>query len=435
MSPLTIGMIGAGALLVLIAVRVPIAVALGSVSLLGIWAVRGMDAMLGAARSMPYDFIAKWELSAVPMFLLMGAVAYHSGLTAGLYRVARLWLSRLPGGLAVATNFASAGFAAASGSSLATAAAMGRLAIPEMTRYRYDPGLSTGVVAAAGTLGSLIPPSILMVLYGMFASQPISKLLIAGILPGLLTAVVYATMIIGRCMLNPKLAPPIEEKVTWGERLRALAEVWQLPVLILGVVGSIYSGLASATEAAALGSFFAILVAILSGSMTSKVMRDSLVETLQSTASIFFIGLGAIFFTRFLAFCGVPQFMGSLAQDFAVDPVLMIIAVSVVYLILGMFLDPLGLMLLTLPVFLPFFEAANMNLIWVGVLVVKYIEIGLITPPVGLNAFVVKGVVGNAISLTTIFRGLLWFIGAEIVILVILISFPEISLFLPNMMD
>jgi tripartite ATP-independent transporter DctM subunit len=434
MTPLEVGFWALGVLLVLLALRVPIGVVLGVVSLGGIWVLMGERAAVGVARSMAYEFVAKWELSAIPMFLLMGSIAYHSGLTRGLFECARLWLSRLPGGLAVATNYAAAGFSAASGSSLATSAAMARLAVPEMLRYRYDPALATSVVAASGTIGALIPPSIPFVLYGMFTGQSIGKLLMAGILPGILTAVIYGFMIIGRCWLNPALAPRIEEEITWSDRFRALKAIAPLPLLILAVIGSMYSGLATATEAAAFGAFASILIAFALGGMTWQVLVRSLGETLRSTGTIFLIGIGAILFSRFLAFASIPQFMGQLAQEFAYDPLLLLLIVSAVYLVLGMFLDPMGLLLLTLPIFLPFFQAANLDLIWMVVIVVKFIEISLITPPVGLNAFVVRGVVGDKVPLGTIFRGLVWFLLAEFIIVILLVAFPQISLLIPNSM-
>jgi len=434
MSNLAIAVGAIVILLVLIGLRVPIGLALGAVSLIGLMMVRSTEAALGIFSDLPFEFGANWSLSAVPMFLLMGSVAFHTGLTGSLFKAARLWLSGLPGGLAVATNFASAGFAAASGSSLATAAAMGRLAIPEMLKMRYDPALATGVVAAAGTLGSLIPPSILFVLYGWFTETSIGALLLAGLLPGLLTAFVYAALIIGRCMINPSLAPPVRDIVTWGERIRVLGEIWPIPLLVLGVIGGIYSGLATATEAAALGAVVAILIALFRGRLTWLAFRTSVVESLESTASIFFVAIGALLLTRLLALAGLPTVMAEAVGALGIDPLMLIIGISVVYLILGCFLDPLGLMLLTLPVFQPMFEAANLDMIWVGVIVVKYIEIGLLTPPIGLNAYVVKGVVGDAVPLTTIFRGLAWFIAAEAVIMVLLISFPQISTWLPSQM-
>ncbi|MGN6287083.1 MAG: TRAP transporter large permease [Afipia sp.] len=434
MTPLMIGFSGILVLFVLLALRVPIAVALGAVSLVGIGFIRGFDAVYGAARSMPYAFVAKWELSSIPMFLLMGSIAYYSGLTSSLFKTMRMWFAWLPGGLAVATNFGCAGFAAASGSSMATAASMGRLTLPEMERYGYHPGLATGVVAAAGTLGSLIPPSIMMIIFGMMTETSIGKLFIAGILPGILTAVVYAVMIVARCSVNPGLAPPLKEKITWGERFAALAGTWQLPVLILIVVVSLYSGLATTTEAAAVGAFAALVMAAMNRTLTWTVIRSAMTDSLKSTATILFISFGAIFFSRFLTFCGLPQYMAGLAGTMADSPLLLLLFVGMIYLVLGMFLDPLGLLLLTVPIFLPFFEAAGYEKVWMGIMVIKFIEIGLITPPVGLNAFVVKGIVGDKISLGTIFRGLTWFMAAEAVVVVLLTVFPQIVMVLPNRM-
>lgn len=368
------------------------------------------------------------------MFLLMGAAAYHTGLTNSLYKAARIWLNGVPGGLAVASNFASAGFAAASGSSMATAAAMGRLAIPEMLRFNYDKGLATGTIAAAGTLGALIPPSITFVVYGWFTEQPIGLLLVAGILPGLLTAVVYCAMIVIRCSLNPKLAPPANFEVSWQLRLDALKEVWPLPLLVLGVIGGIYGGIATPTEAGAVGAFLAFVVGGMKSNLSRKAIIDSFGEALRTTSSIFLVAIGALLLTRFLAMAGIPRFMGGFVEEIGLNVMLLVLAMTLIYIILGMFLDPLGLMLLTLPIFLPIFEVLEVNLIWIGVLVVKLIEIGLLTPPVGLNAYVVKGVVGDTVPLSTIFRGLTWFLVCEAIITALLIGFPQISLFLPGLM-
>ncbi|MZR30687.1 TRAP transporter large permease [Sneathiella litorea] len=435
MTSLEIGLAGIGVLFLLLALRVPIGVVLGVVSLGGIYLLLGERATIGVARSMAYEFVAKWELSAIPLFLLMGSIAFHSGLTHGLFECARLWLSRLPGGLAVATNYAAAGFSAATGSSLATSAAMARLAVPEMLRRGYDPTLATSVVAASGTIGSMIPPSIPFVLFGMFAGVSISKLLLAGILPGILTAFVYGMMIIFRCWMKPSLAPASKEDISWRMRLRALREIAPLPLLIFAVMGSMYSGLATATEAAGFGAFASIIIAMYMKTMTREVLYKSIFETLASTGTIFFIGIGAALFSRFLAFAGLPQLIGSMAEEFTYDPMLLLMIVPLVYLLLGMFLDPMGLLLLTIPIFLPFFQAAGFDLIWMGVLVVKFIEISLITPPVGLSAFVVRGVVGDTVPLGKIFRGLTWFLLAEVIIVALLITFPEISLVIPNAMD
>jgi len=435
LSNLEIGVAGVVAVLALIAARVPIGVALGGVSLLGILAIRGSDVAAGVAKTTLFEFAASWSLSAVPMFLLMGAIAHHSGISVALFRAARLWLAALPGGLAVAANFACAAFSAASGSSLATAAAMGRISYPEMRRSGYDPGLATGVVAAAGTLGSLIPPSILMVLFGIFAETSVSKLLIAGILPGLLTAGVYAVMIVGRCALNPALAPRVRGEEPRAERVRALGEIWPILLLIAGIIGGIYGGIFTATEAGAVGAFLSAAIAALQRRLTWRMFRESVREALVSAAKIFFVALGAVLMTRFFAFSGIPHALGEILTSLDLSPILLVLGSSLVYLLLGMFLEPLGLLLITLPLLLPMFEALGVDMIWMGVLVIKYLEIGLLTPPVGLNVYVVKSVVGDEVPLTTIFRGVLWFLACEVVIVGLLIAFPEISLVLPNLMD
>lgn len=435
MSGIALGAFAIVVLLILLALRVPIAIALGGVAVGGILILRGPEAALGVLTTQPYGFIAHWTLSAVPMFLLMGSVAYHAGLTQSLYRAARVWLSWLPGGLAVASTMACAGFAAASGSSVATASAMGRIAIPEMMRYRYDPGLATGSVAAAGTLGSLIPPSILMVIFAIFAEVSVSKALMAGILPGLLSALMFVLMIVIRCIRNPSLGPAVSERVTWAERIGVLRDVWPLPLLILGVIGGIYSGTFTSTEAAAGGAFLAFVIAASQRRLTFGVLKAAVIESLTGTAAIFFIAVGGVLLSRFMAFSGLPTFMGEWMEQFAVNKYLFIVVVSVIFVVLGCFLDSIGLMLLTIPILLPMLDAMDVNLIWFGVLVIKYLEIGLVTPPVGMNVYVIKAVVGDKIPLETIFRGIGWFVLTDVITLAFLIAFPEISLFIPSLMD
>jgi len=435
MDSISLAFLCLAGMIALMAIRMPIAVALGLTSFVGIWVLKGLDTSLRVVGSTPFEFSASWNLSAIPMFLLMGGIAFRGGLTSSLFDAARLWLARLPGGLAVAANFASAMFAAASGSSVATAAAMGRLAIPEMLRFRYDPALATGTVAAAGTLGSMIPPSIAFVIFGWYTETPIGKLLIAGILPGMLNAALFAAFIITYCVLKPDAAPPPDDRPTLREKFAVLGKVWPIPALILCVIGGIYSGLTTATEAAAFGAFCAIVIAGLRGGLNRQAFRDSLIDTLHSGASIFLIAVSAVLLTRFLALAGLPQFMGDMVNTLELGPLGVIVFMAVIYLILGCFLDPIGIMLITLPILLPMWKAAGLDLIWMGVLVVMLLEIGLLTPPVGLNAFVIKSVVGDAVSLSTIFRGLLWFIAIDIVVVILLIAFPQISLYLPNLLE
>jgi len=421
-------------LLFLIAMRMPVGFALMLVSMVGIAQLKSWEIAIGMLKTEPFDFAAHWSFSAIPMFLLMGAVAHHSGISTALFTAARLWLGFLPGGLAVAANFACAGFAAASGSSTATAAAMGRISVPEMTKAGYDPGLSTGTVASAGTLGAMIPPSIAFVLYGIFAEVSISKLFIAGILPGLMTALIYAAMIMIRCKINPKLGPPNPEYISWAEKLDSLREVWPLLALILTIIGGLYSGLVTPTEAGAFGAFVSFAVAIFQRRMNWNIFKESVFEALGGTARIFWVAIGAVLLTRFLAMTGAQGYLTEVVGSWAADPMLLVLASSLIYIVLGMFLDPLGLLLLTLPLLLPMFESLGLDLIWFGVLVVKYIEIGLLTPPVGLNVYVIKSVVGPDISLETIFKGVAWFLVCEVIVVLLLVAFPSISLYLPSLM-
>lgn len=435
MSNLFIGFSGIGLMLALLVVRVPIGVSLSVVSIGGIWLMRGERAAFGALGEVPYDFSASWTLSAVPMFLLMGILAQQSGMAKSVFHAARVLIGFVPGGLAIATNMAAAAFAAVSGSTLATTAAMGRLAIPEMLRHNYDKALATSVVAAAGTLGALIPPSVAFVLYGWMSQQSVSKLLIAGILPGLLTAAVYCAMIFYRVWHNPDLAPMPDETFSRQEKWKAIAEVWPLPVVIICVVVGIYTGATTPTEAGAAAAAITLLVATMRGQMSWAALGQSLVDASKTTAMLFFIVIGTVLFTKFLALSGVPRFVAAGIEAAAVSPMLVMLAICVLYLVLGMFLEGIGILLISLPILLPIATAVGFDLIWFGVIVVKFVEIGLLTPPVGLNAFVVKSVVGDKVPLGAIFRGLVWFLGAEVVIMALLIGFPQISLFLPSFLD
>lgn len=432
MDGLWIGAGGFALVLVLVALEFPVGIALGLVGAAGIYWQIGLRPMVSILDSTPFEFAASWSLSAIPLFLLMGSIIQRSGLATKIYHSARLWMGRLPGGLAVATNVAAAGFAAMSGSSMATAAAMARLSVPEMLRSGYDRKLAAGCVASAGTLGALIPPSLLMILYAIFAEVSIAKMLVAGILPGLLTLVVYVAMIMIRSIANPKLAPGLDIRSTRQERWASLVPIWPLPIIFFGVLGGIYGGIVTATEAAALGVLLSLLAAAMAGGLSWGLIKGSVLETLTSTARIFFIAIGAIIFTKFLALTGISSTLATTFSEFSDNYLLLVLAASLLFLLLGMFLDPLGVMLISLPVILPVFQAVGADLIWLGVIVVKYIEIGLLTPPVGLNVYVVKSALGDSVPLGDIFRGVVWFLVCEVIIMALLIGFPEISLFLPS---
>lgn len=428
MSNIEIGGIALVLSIVLIGFRLHVGVALALSAIGGMIAIIGTRGTMGVLKSTPYEFSASWELSAIPMFILMGNVAYHTGMTDALFRAARLWLGRLPGGLAVASNFASAGFAAASGSSLATVMSIGKIGIPEMLRYKYNPGMAGGVIAAAGNLGSLIPPSILLVLYGIFAEQSITSLFTAAIVPGILTALVFAAMIMIRCWLNPSLAPVPDEQPSLREKMEVLIHIWPLPLLVIGVMGSLYSGLTTATEAGALGAFIAFVIALVQGKLNRGAIRRALLETVYTSGSLFFIAMGAILMTRLMAFSGLPGYLSGQFTAADLSPVLLVVIVCLIYLVLGCVMDSMGMMLLTLPVMIPLFNAAGFDMIWFGIIVVKFVEIGMITPPLGINVFAVKTIMPDT-PLGVLFRGVSWFLLCEIIVVALLCLFPIIVTF------
>lgn len=434
MSDIELSFLALGVLLLLLFLRVPIAVALGLVSFFGIWVVLGLKTAVGIISAIPHEVVANWTLTSVPMFLLMGYVCHHAKLTHGLFEAARLWLSPLPGGLAIASIGAGAGFSAVTGSSVACAAAIGRIAIPEMVKSGYDKRLAAGACAAAGTIGSMIPPSILLLLYGIFVEAPIGPLFLAGFLPGILTALMYCAVIVLAVKVNPAIAPKTGMGATWGQRLLVLRHTTPTLLLIFGVFGGLLSGVFTPTEAGAVGAALALVIALGMRTLTWDTLKQALGETLHSTAAIFVIAIGAHLLTRFLALAGFTDFLGGFVDDAGIEPLVLMLMVCAAYLVLGMFLDPLGIMLLTLPIFMPLIDGAGINLIWFGILIVKLLEIGLITPPVGLNVFVIKGVVGNLVSTEAIFRGILWFLAADIVTLALLVLIPDISLILPRLL-
>ncbi|MCA0043379.1 TRAP transporter large permease [Celeribacter litoreus] len=434
MTPAETGFAGIAILLLLILIRVPIGISLITVSFTGLWVLVGPSAAWGSLGLIPYSFAAHWQLSSVPMFVLMGFVCFHAGLTKGLFDAARLWLAKLPGGLAIAAVFGATGFAAVTGSSLACSAAMGRIAVPEMMKSRYDAALATGSVAAAGTIGALIPPSILLILYGIIAQVPVGALFLGGVGVGVLTSVAYISVIMIRVLLKPELAPKSDEDASWAARFRALADIWPVLLLMLGVFGGLFSGLFTPTEAGAVGASLSVIIAFVKRTLTWKRMWDSLYETLMVSASIFIIAIGANMLTRFIAFSGSGDALADLVASLEANRYVLLLGITIVYLLLGMFLDPIGAMLLTLPILLPILKDTGYDLLWFGVLLAKYLEIGMITPPIGLNVFVLKGVVGDKISLGTIFKGVAWFLVADLFIVLGVIMFPGIVTYLPSLL-
>ncbi len=429
-----VGVIGVAIALLLVFLRVPIGIAMGIVGIGGIAALTSWNAAFGIAKVIPYELIGDWNLSAVPMFLLMGYVASATGLTNGLFSSARIFLGRIPGSLASSTVLASAFFASASGSSVATAAAFSRISIPEMLKAKYDPALATGCVAIAGTLGSLIPPSILMIIFGIMADVSISRLFMAGVVPGILSAVVFIAYITIRTSLNPKLAPLDHTVYTRAEKIAAIKDVWPLPVLIVGVLGGIFSGAFTATEAGAIGAAIACTIAWFRRSLNSITFRKAIVDTAEGTAAIFIIVVGAAIFSRYMSYSQLPAAMAQWLTSVTDSQLTMVLAIAVIYLILGCVLESVSIMLLTMPLLLPILTHMNVDLVWFGIIVIKLLEIGLCTPPVGMNVYVIKSSMGDRVQLGTIFRGVAGFIVVDMFTLGLLIAFPQISLWLPNLL-
>ncbi len=419
--------------LLLIAINIPIGISLGLVAFAGIVHMLSEQAAFSLLVSAPFNLIGNWNFSAVPMFLLMGFVCTDARLTEGLFRFLRIILCKLPGNLAISSVGACALFAAASGSSVATSSAMAKIATPEMLKYRYDQGLATGVIAASGTLGSLIPPSILMIIIGVTANIPIGALFIAGIIPGILSGLMYTAMIITRTVLNPQLAPASEDSFSLAAFTGSLKEIWPLPTLILIVIGGIFFGIFSPTAAGSVGAFFSIVIAFMKGSYSLSLLKSSAIKTLDGTATIFVIMIGTDLLTRMLAISGLPDLLTESIISHDLSVIAFIFAVGVVYVILGMFIDSIGILLLTLPLIVPIMVTMEINMIWAGILLIKMLEIGMMTPPVGLNVYVIKASVGDEVSLHTIFKGVAWFILTDLVTLTILVAFPIIALYLPGL--
>ena len=363
MSDVQIGFSGLAILVVLIAIRVPIGIALISVSFGGLWHLMGWNVAWGSLGIIPYQFATNWVLSSVPMFLLLGFVCYHTQLTQGMFRAARMWLSGMPGGLAIAAVFGSAGFAAVSGSSVACSAAMGRIAVPEMIRYKYHPELATGTVAVAGTIGALIPPSIIMILYGIIAQESISGLFLGGISAGILTAAGYIVVILVRVKLNPSLAPDTNESFPLKDKIWALKDTWPVILIMIGIFGGLFGGVFTPTEAGAVGAFLSMVVAVIKRSMTWERFRNAILETLLTTAALLIIAVGASLLTRFLALSGAGDYLSELIIGMDAGVVMILIVIVLIYILLGMFLEPIGAMLLTLPIVLPIIDNAGLNLL------------------------------------------------------------------------
>jgi C4-dicarboxylate transporter, DctM subunit len=442
MDASTIGLIAMGMVILLLALRVPIAFVLAGVATVGtfmIYALRSGSFMperaINPTSSMVvnsfFELIHSYDLSMIPLFVALGNIAYHTGITTRIYDAANVWLRGVPGGVSVASLIGCGGFSAISGSSIACASTMGRICVPEMLRLGYNPKLATASVAAGGTLGSLIPPSVLFILYGIFTETSISRLFLAGILPGLLTLLGYIIVVMWWTSRDPSAAPVDPRPLPKGARLRAAISAWPAAVLFLVIIGGIYGGIFTATEAAAISVVLTILIGLFEGSLTLPRMWVAIRESLVQTSAIFLIAASAKIFVSFIALTGTAGMVAQWVADAGLSTLVLMLAISLLYIVLGMFLDPVGIIVLTLPFVIPLIDHMGMDLIWFGVIVVKLLEIGLITPPVGLNVFVIGNVVGRGVKIDHIFAGVSRFIAMDFVVLAILIMVPAISTVIP----
>ena len=427
----TLGIIIICALIILLFSKTLISSALALVGFLGMAFLSGVKSGLGLMGTIPYSTTANYSMCVVPFFLLMGVLAYHAGVSRSLYQSAYKWLGQLRGGLAMATVTACGGFAAVSGSSLATAATMGTVALPEMKRYRYAPTLAVGSVAAGGTIGILIPPSTMLIIYGILTEQSISKLFFAGFLPGVLSVIYYLTVIYILTLRNPSLGPP-GARVSWGDRLMSLKDTWLVIALFLLIMGGLYTGIFTPTEAGAVGASAVLGISLLNRKMTWPNLLSSLLETGETTAMVFAVLIGTTIFGRLLSATQLPMELASFVVGLPVPPWVVLATIIAFYFVFGCIMGTLPLIVLTVPIFFPVIQALGYDPIWFGIVIVMVSEIGLITPPVGMNVFIIKGVAKD-VPLSTIFRGIFPFLGADIARLVTIIIFPQIALFLPNL--
>lgn len=432
LTPITVGYLGIGGLLVFLLLGMPIAFASLVVGFAGLVAMRGFDAAMSVLGGTPYATLSSYSMGVVPMFVIMGYFAYHAGITRQMYDAARNWVGHYPGGLAVATIAGCTGFAAVSGSSAATAAVMARIALPEMRRYGYPAHVSAGAVAAGGTLSSMIPPSVILVVYAITVEQSVRSLLLAGMIPGLVCAAIFMLYIIVRSHFNPALGPPAP-KVAWAERLRSLRGLWGILTLIAVVLGGTYTGVFTATEAGAAGAFGALVLALAARGLDWPKFRSALMETGRTTFMLFALIVGIAVFVRFLSFTGLPQMLVRLATESTATPLVILLLILFVFMILGMFMEPMGMMMLTLPFVFPVIVALGYDPIWFGIIFVKMAEMCMLTPPIGMNCFVVAAV-DKETPLAEVFRGIMPYWTMDIVTVGLLIAFPSIALFLPRLM-
>jgi C4-dicarboxylate transporter, DctM subunit len=431
-SPIMIGWIGLLVLFAVMATGIPIGLAMALVGFIGYVVIAGVPAAVSQIQTVPFSTVASYDMTLLPLFVLMGEIAFFSGLIRGAYETLYKWLGHLPGGLAMATIGGCAAFAAICGSSVACASTMTSIAYPEMKRFNYDSRLSTGSIAAGGTLGILIPPSTPMVIYALFAQVSIGKLFIGGVLPGLLLTAMFMIAIFVWAKVNPSVGPS-GAKISWIERIKSIKDVW--PVIILAgiILGGIWGGVITAMEAAGVGAFAAFVIGLATRKISWQSTKLSLDRTLQTTAMIFTILIGAMIFNYFIVMSGIPAQLAALVTKTALPAFGVLAVILIIYLILGCVMDTMAMTVLTLPIFLPILTNLGFDLVWFGIIFVIMCEMALITPPIGMNVFVMSGMV-REVPMYQIFRGIWPFLGCMVGCLILVIIFPQIPMTLVRLM-
>jgi C4-dicarboxylate transporter, DctM subunit len=423
-------LLGFAAIFVFAALRVPLAIAMGLVGLVGLGMIRSWPAAFASTATIVQETGFAYTLSVIPLFILMGNFVAKAGLAHELFNAAYAFIGHLRGGLAHATVVACAGFGAICGSSIATAATMGKVAYPSMKRLGYSDTLSTGVISSGGTLGIMIPPSTIMVIYGILTQTNIGKLFAAGIIPGLITAVMLMLAIVYMTIRDPKHAPP-GERSSWAVRIKAIRDIWGVLLLVVIVLGGIYGGWFTATEGAGIGAAGAFFFALLRGKLNLKTLTEVLVESARTTAMLFALLISASIFSNFVNFTSMPSDLKEWITTAGLSPIMVVGAMMVIYVILGTVMEELTMILLTVPLFYPIVQGLGFDLVWFGVLVVMIVQIGLISPPVGMNLFVLNTLLPG-VGLPAIFRGVWPFVVAQIITLAVLLFVPSLSLWLPS---
>lgn len=433
MDGITLGLIAFGGMFVLIGLRVPVAISMGVVGAIGGWMLNGPESVAFIMGSVPFEAVFPYSLSVIPLFVLMGVFAARAGLSSSLYDAVHAFIGHYRGGLAMATIGACAAFGAICGSSLATAATMCRVAMPQMRHHKYDDGLAAATVAAGGTLGVLIPPSVIMVIYAILTEQSIGKMFAAALLPGVVATFLYMAAVFVQTWRNPDLGPA-GQRVDWYGRMIAIKNVWMVLLLFGVVIGGIYLGWFSPTEAAAIGAMGAFFLAVIKRQLNRTVFFECLTETASTSGMIFLILVGTALFNYFVETTGMPQALVAQVGELGWHPMAILVMLVVFYIILGCFMDALSMILLTLPFVYPLVVSLGFDPIWFGIIMVSVVEVGLITPPVGMNLFIIMaGTPG--LKLQVISRGVLAFLLADVVRLAVLILIPGLSLWLPALME